>query len=620
MRTSIATVSLSGDLRSKVSAISRAGFDGLELFENDLLTFDGHARAVRRFVEDSGLSIVAFQPFRDFEGMPEPQRSRVFDRAERKFDLMGELGTDLLLVCSNVSPLSLGGLDRAADDLSELGERAWRHGIRIGFEALAWGRHISDYRDAWEVVRRANHPAIGTILDTFHILARGLEVKSLASIPREKIFLVQVADAPSLEMGVLSWSRHFRNFPGQGNLPLKAFMQGLEATGYEGFLSLEIFNDQFRAAPPASTALDGFRSLVYLQELMPASKASGHIETHGIGFIEFAVSEEVATRMAALFARLGFEQVGQHRSKSVSLWRQGRVKLILNAETEGFAHSYNLVHGSSVCAIALEVDDTARALDRASTYHCQVFRQPVQPGEHEIPAIGGVDGSLIYLLERQRVDDAFWAVDFELKSPVGIGVGLEQVDHIGQVMPSTQGLSWLLFYRSVFGLDASNLLDIPDPSGLIQSQVVENRARTLRLVLNASQNSGTLASRFLSDYYGGGVQHIAFSSADIFASVAAWCANGIQLLPVPQNYYDDLEARFGLERTLLERLQHLNILYDQTPEGEFFHAYTQTFEDLFFFEVCERRNYDQYGAINAPIRIAAQTRLIQQANSGGGDS
>src|SRR5690606_19758762 len=143
------------------------------------------------------------------------QRSRTFARAERKFDVMEQLGCDLLLVCSNVSPESLGGIDRAAADLNELGERAARRGIRVGFEALAWGRHINDYRDAWEVVRRADHPAVGLIIDTFHVLARGTDLKPLRSIPPDRIFLVHVADAPRLEMDFLSWSRHFRCLPGQ---------------------------------------------------------------------------------------------------------------------------------------------------------------------------------------------------------------------------------------------------------------------------------------------------------------------------------------------------------------------------------------------------------------------
>ena len=156
---SIATVSLSGALDEKLRAIAAAGFDAVEIFENDLLSFDGTpARRRHSSARDLGLAICAFQPFRDFEGMPEPQRARNFARAERKFDLMQELGTDLLLVCSNVSPASLGGIDRAAADFRELGERAAKRGLRVGFEALAWGRHVNDYRDAWEIVRRADHP------------------------------------------------------------------------------------------------------------------------------------------------------------------------------------------------------------------------------------------------------------------------------------------------------------------------------------------------------------------------------------------------------------------------------------------------------------------------------
>ncbi|MEZ5866025.1 MAG: TIM barrel protein [Geminicoccaceae bacterium] len=183
MKTSIATVSISGDLPEKLHAIAAAGFDGVEIFEADFLAFDGSPAEVGRMVRDHGLEITVFQPFRNFEGMPEPERSRTFDRAERKFDLMGELGTELMLVCSSVSPLALGGIDRAAADFHELGERAARRQLRVGYEALAWGRHINDHRDAWEIVRRADHPQIGLILDSFHTLARRTDVATIRAIP-----------------------------------------------------------------------------------------------------------------------------------------------------------------------------------------------------------------------------------------------------------------------------------------------------------------------------------------------------------------------------------------------------------------------------------------------------
>lgn len=195
MKTSIATVSISGEFPEKLQAIAKAGFDGVEIFENDFLAYDESPRDVGRMVRDFGLEITLFQPFRDFEGMPEPHRTRTFDRAERKFDVMQELGTDLVLVCSNVSPISLGGIDPAAADFHELGERAAKRGLRVGYEALAWGRHISDHRDAWEIVRRADHPNVGLILDSFHSLARKIDIGSIRSIPKEKIFIVQLADA-----------------------------------------------------------------------------------------------------------------------------------------------------------------------------------------------------------------------------------------------------------------------------------------------------------------------------------------------------------------------------------------------------------------------------------------
>jgi 4-hydroxyphenylpyruvate dioxygenase len=252
MKASIATVCLSGGLNEKLEAIAAAGFKSVEIFESDLLSYNGTPTDVARDMKSLGLKPITFQPFRDFEGMPDEQRQKTFDRAERKFDLMQELGCPLLMVCSNVSPASLGGIDRAAADFRELGERAAKRGLKVAFEALAWGRHINDYRDAWEVVRRADHKAVGLVLDTFHTFARKTDLKPIYAIPGDRIFLVQLADAPWLEMDVLSWSRHFRCFPGQGDMPVVDFMEAVQATGYQGDLSLEIFNDQFRWRPMAS--------------------------------------------------------------------------------------------------------------------------------------------------------------------------------------------------------------------------------------------------------------------------------------------------------------------------------------------------------------------------------
>ncbi len=610
MRTSIATVCLSGELDEKLKAIADAGFDGVEIFENDLLSFDGGPRDVARMIGDLGLVCTTFQPFRDFEGLPEPLRERAFARAERKFDVMTELGTDLLLVCSNISPASLGGIDRAAADFHELGARAAKRGLRIGFEALAWGRHISDHRDAWEVVRRADHPQVGLILDTFHTLSRKLPVDSIRAIPKDKIFLVQVADAPLLDMDLLSWSRHFRSFPGQGDLPLVDFMRALEATGYDGVLSLEVFNDQFRAGSPRRTAIDGQRSLIYLRDAVDPGTLPPRANTAGLEFIEFAVDETTAQELSKFLAALGFHKAGRHRSKAVDLMRQGDINLVINCDKEGFAHTYTIVHGPSVCAIGLKVADVETAMQRAERLLLQSFHQPVGPGEIELPAIRGVGGSLLYFIEPKGELGRVWETEFDLKS-TGIAdapAHLTAIDHVAQSMPYEEMLSWILTYCSLLDVEKTPQVDIADPGGLVQSQVVETPDRRLRITLNSSQSPKTQSARFINEFFGAGVQHIAFASDDLFATVRQIEASGVRMLTIPENYYDDLEARFDLAPGLVEDLKGHNVLYDRDSGGEYFQVYTRTFADRFFFEIVERRGYDGFGAVNAPIRLAAQTR------------
>jgi 4-hydroxyphenylpyruvate dioxygenase len=622
VQTAIATVCLAGTLNEKLEAIAAARFKGVEIFENDLLSFDGTPAQVGRRIKDLGLEAVTFQPFRDFEGMPEPQRSKAFSRAERKFDLMGELGCDLLMVCSNVSPDSLGGIDRAVADFRALGERAGNRGLRVAFEALAWGRHIHDYRDAWDVVRRADHPAVGLVLDTFHILARRTDLTPLRAIPKDRIFLVQAADAPGLHMDYLSWSRHYRCFPGQGDLPIGEFMDALQATGFDGLLSLEIFNDSFRAGSARSVAIDGQRSLLFtLDELqrrtgvpvagLPSLPARAHCR--GIDFIEFAMDESAGAKFEAALEALGFAKAGVHKSKMVTRWRQGDINIVVNCDKDGFAHSFNITHGSAVCAIALKVDDAAATLARAGQLLDQPFRQVVRKEEVYVPAVRGLGGSLVYFIDDKSELSRHWEMDFDVLPQAGNGggAGLTAFDHVAQSMHYEEMLSWLLFYTSLLEVQKTPVQDVLDPGGIVHSQVVETADGALRLVLNASQSQHTLASRFLSDLFGSGVQHIAFATDDIFATVERLQASGLDLLPIPDNYYDDLEVRIDLPAGALERLRANNVLYDRQGTGEYFQAYTRDFEGGFFFEIVQRRAYAGFGAANAPIRLAAQARLVR---------
>jgi len=623
MRTAIATVSISGDFEEKLAAIAAAGFDGIEIFENDFLAFDGAPRDAGRLVRDHGLEISLFQPFRDFEGMPEPQRGRTFDRAERKFDLMQELGTDLMLVCSNVSPLSLGGIDRAADDFAELGERAARRGLRIGFEALAWGRHVSDHRDAWEVVRRADHPNVGLILDSFHTLARKLPVDSIRAIPGDRIFFVQLADAPWIDMDLLYWSRHFRNMPGEGDLDVLGFMRAVAATGYQGVVSLEVFNDQFRGGSPRTISVDGHRSLLHLLDQVrrhePRISLSvpampDRVAVSGVEFIEFAADHREAEQLGRLLHHLGFRHAGRHIAKEVELYRQGGINIVINTEPEGFAHSCWLMHGTSVCDLGLKVEDATATVERARALGADPFEQPVGPGELKIPAIRGVGGGVMHFIDERSDLARVWEIEFQpvddAEAPAE--VGLLSVDHIAQTMRYEEMLTWLLFYTAIFKTHKTPMVDVVDPAGLVRSQVIENAEGSLRITLNGAENRRTLAGRFMTESFGSAVQHIALRTGDIFATWESLRARGFRPLEISANYYDDLEARLALDPDLLDRLRAANILYDRDDHGEYFQLYAPSDNEGFFFEIVERRGgYGGYGAPNAQFRIAAQKRALE---------
>tara|TARA_B100000678_G_scaffold226668_1_gene194462 strand:+ start:1 stop:1563 length:1563 start_codon:yes stop_codon:yes gene_type:complete len=517
-----------------------------------------------------------------------------------------------MLVCSNVSPQSLADSDRIVEDLRELASLAQARGLRIGYEALAWGRHVSDYRDAWELVRRADHPALGVVLDSFHILSRGHDPAAIADIPRDKIFFVQVADAPLLDMDVLQWSRHFRCFPGQGRLPLASFMQALAKTGYDGPLSHEIFSDAFRAAPADVTAKDGMRSLIYLENLVPEGPWAGEIPSasgyEGVHFIEFTLDEDSAAPLGEFIGALGFRHVGRHRSKNVELWKQGDIHLVLNFETDSFAHTFRLLHGTSVCAVGFRVDDVDAALARARAFKAPVYRGQVGEGEMEIPALRGVEGSLIYLVDEDAARDLQWQTDFELFDQARRDeAGLLRIDHLSYVLPAPQLLGWQLYYHTVLGFEADTENEIVDPHGMMVSQAVNSSDGSIRVPLTVSQAQGTLPGRFLSEFRGG-VQQIAFESSDILASVDELHARGLPLLRIPPNYYDDLEARFDLDPDFIEAIRQRNILFDRNDSGDFLHAYTDTFAGRFFFEIVERRGaYQRYGEANAGIRLAAQS-------------
>ncbi len=605
---SIATVSLSGTLPDKLEAAAAAGFQAVEIFEADLLSFDGTPRDVARMAADLGLEIAIFQPFRDFEGMSAEQLARNFIRAEKKFDVMAALGTNLLLLCSNVQDSSDGDPARIAGDLASLAARAAERGVKIAYEALAWGRHVNRWRQAWDIVKAVDHPAFGLALDSFHTFSVGDSLAGIDEVPGEKIFFMQLADAPRLAMDVLSWSRHYRNFPGQGDFDISGFVRDALAAGYRGPLSLEIFNDDFRAGAPRPVALDGLRSLIWVEAQAGWTALPPVPQLGSVAFIEFAVDDTQAAKLAAYLHKLGFHHAGRHRSKAVALYQAQNTKIVLNAEPDSAAAEHFVRHGASVCALALQVDDVPATIARATSLLCPIWAERTGPGEHRIPAVREPDGTLLYLVDAPA-EAAMWEEDFVLApAPHPTGAPPLTVDHIAQALSPGSMDRFVLFYRTLFGLVPEPSIEYADRFGLIRSRTMKNASGTIRIPLNISESPATETSRFLAATSGPGVHHVALATQDLPATITAAREAGLDTISIPANYYEDLAARFDLDDETLKLFEQLGILYDRDESGKFRHAYLPNFAGHCFFELLTRDGYQGYGANNAPVRLAAMTR------------
>jgi 4-hydroxyphenylpyruvate dioxygenase len=621
MKTSISSLSINGDVTDKLAAAAAAGFAGVEIGEQDVLSHGGTAAELSRIIRDYRLTIDLFAPVLDFEGLPEPLRRKAFDRAERRFDLMAGLGVDLMLVTSTTHPASLGGVDRMAADFAELGERAAARGLRIGYEARAWGRQVSDYRDAWEIVRRAHHPAVGLVLDSFHILARGLSPEPIRAIPGDRIFHVQIADAPCVTMDLEQKSTQFRRLPGDGDLPLVDFLRAVSATGYRGACSIETPNSRSRSSARA-TARDAHRALTWLADQagraepclwLDRSTIPPRAEIEGVEFVEFTASAEEAEALGLQLRQLGFARVATHVSKAVSLWRQADINIVINSEQRGYAHSAYVMHGTSVCDIGLMVDDASATAKRARHFGANDFSQQSGVGELVIPAVRGVGGSVLHFLDRRSELSRVWETEFRFlpTDPEAKAVGLDRIDHVAQVMKQEDLLSWTLLYQAVFNLAKSPRVHVADPGGVVTSRALQSADGAMRWTMNGVDDHYTFAGRFVSDSYGASVQHLAFSCDDLLATAEKLHANGFRSLVVPPDYYAEIAAEFDLAPDFVARLSAANALYDEDGKGgAYLQLYSRPFGAGFFFEIIERRGgYAGYGARNAAYRTAALKRL-----------
>ncbi|MBO1900429.1 sugar phosphate isomerase/epimerase and 4-hydroxyphenylpyruvate domain-containing protein [Leucobacter weissii] len=597
MRTSIATVCLSGGLVEKLHACAEAGFDGVEIMDADLVAAFESPEEIRALCARLGLSIDMYQPLRDVEGVDELAFADNLRRAEAKFDVMERLGTDLMLLCSNAGTATVDDESVAARQLGELADRAARRGIRIAYEALAWGRYVNDYRDAWRLVQRADRPNLGVCLDSFHVLSRGHDPSGIEKMDPAKLFFLQLADAPELQLDLLSWSRHHRLFPGEGEFDLVGFLGHTIRAGYTGPLSLEVFNDTFRQTDVNRTAQHALRSLNWLSDRTAAEngwttdRLDASQDPTGVDFVEIAGEDLSAIEQQ--LDQLGFAFAGRHRSKAVRLWRAGDARIIVNEQTPR--------PGARLRGLGLLVGDAEAAARRGQGIGApSVFRR-TSAGEQHLSAVAAPDGIEVYWADaaisrswQGEFDGGYPAVERASDRPEGDGLR-GRIDHINIATPWQHYDEAVLFNTSVLGLDPEAVTELPGPRGLVRSQVMRTADGAVRLAMNLVPPTAPLPAR-----------HIAVRVDDALSVARHARARGLRLLPIPSNYYDDLEARFGLDPDFLSELADLGVLYDRDATGAFIHFYAPTIDGVFFEIVQRIDGYDGYGASNAPVRLAAQ--------------
>jgi 4-hydroxyphenylpyruvate dioxygenase len=329
--------------------------------------------------------------------------------------------------------------------------------------------------------------------------------------------------------------------------------------------------------------------------------AANPMGTDGFEFVEYAAPEP--ERLGALFERMGFSPVARHRSKRVTLYRQGDVNFILNAEPDSFAQSFARVHGPSVCAMAFRVKDAAAAYGHALKLGARPFHGRIGPMELNIPAIHGIGDSLIYLVDRYG-DRTIYDVDFvpvagsDLKPK---GVGLTQIDHLTHNVHRGRMDLWAGFYEKLFNFREIRYFDIEGRLTGLKSRAMTSPCGKIRIPINESADDKSQIEEYLQAYKGEGIQHIALSTGDIYATVEGLRGRDVAFMDVPDTYYEALDARLPGHGEPLERLRKNRILIDgaPTPEGgRLLQIFTTTVIGPIFFEIIQRKGDEGFGEGN----------------------
>ncbi|MGN6535977.1 MAG: sugar phosphate isomerase/epimerase family protein [Mesorhizobium sp.] len=254
------TATFSSPLRDKLSAMRAAGFTSTEFWPRDLFEDPRGPDFSRAHLTESGLSVSCYQALRDYEGLPDDSREHVLNIAEMMMTQMQWVGSDVLIMCSNVSPDAVYDRALVLKQFERMAEQARRRGVKIALEPIGWARHIWDYRMAWSLVRELDHDHFGIMLDSLHIFSHNLPLDTIDEMDPAKILLVELADMPGTNLPMLEVGRHYRLFPGEGQGPVVDFLRRLEGIGYQGVYSVEIMNDHYARCAPAEVAERAMRT------------------------------------------------------------------------------------------------------------------------------------------------------------------------------------------------------------------------------------------------------------------------------------------------------------------------------------------------------------------------
>ncbi|HEX7127093.1 MAG TPA: 4-hydroxyphenylpyruvate dioxygenase [Thermodesulfobacteriota bacterium] len=324
--------------------------------------------------------------------------------------------------------------------------------------------------------------------------------------------------------------------------------------------------------------------------------------TDGFEFVEYAAPDPAA--LGALFEQMGFTAVARHRAKRVTLYRQNDVNFVLNAEPSSFAQGFARVHGPSICAIAFRVKDAAAAYRRALDLGAQPHHAAVGPMEVNIPAVKGIGGSLIYLVDRYGENGSIYDIDFVPMEHVPsrpTGAGLEYVDHLTHNVHRGRMAEWARFYERLFNFREIRYFDIEGKLTGLRSKAMTSPCGKIRIPINESADDRSQIEEYLAAYRGEGIQHVALHTRDIYATVEWLRARGVTFLDTPDTYYELLDRRVPGHGEDVARMRRNRILLDGAPTGGggiLLQIFTETVIGPIFFEIIQRKGDEGFGEGN----------------------